>query len=49
MHDTKDIIEILKSRKNTINKRILKKMIALHIDTFQNLLYSIKVEEDDYD
>ena len=36
MHDTKDIIEILKSREDTINKRIFKKMIALHIDTFQN-------------
>ena len=36
MHDTKDIIEILNSRENTINKRILKKKIALHIDTFQN-------------
>lgn len=35
MHDTKNIIEILKSRENTINKRILKKMIALYIDTFQ--------------
>ena len=35
MHDTKVIMEILKSQENTINKRIFKKMIALHIDTFQ--------------
>ncbi len=35
MHDTKVIMENLKSQENTINKRNLK-MKAFHIDTFQN-------------
>ena len=36
MHDTKVIMEILKSQENTINKRSFEKMKAFHIDTFQN-------------
>ena len=31
MHDTKAIMEILKSQENTINKRIFKKMKAFHL------------------